>query len=863
MNSPSTTSHWPLSIVSAAISLINMLLPILLVRILSPEAIGDYKIFFLYLSLAPAFSLISGLVSNIPFWSSQRSGYSENLRASFQLVLISALTFSTVTLVGSSYLEATFEWSNLESKLFALAVFGAVAHQFIEDCLISKGKIWFSTIFSGSFDLTKCFLMLLAAWWTKDTIAIFACYAVIMALKVFFAVLIGFREGLFSLHITQKDLQTVARKAFPISVASLFSIFLDRADQLVLSNLLTSGEFAVYSLGCLVVPPLFSLENSIMRISIPQIAKAYSDKQFYRAAQIHSHAIEQLSLFILPATAGLIVFAEPIVILLFTDSYIAAAGYMRVFAFSYLILIFPFDACARAVGSTKWIFNYTIIFSLLTLLMASLGAWITGAYGVLIGALASKTLMRAWGIRYSKNILASSYSEILPLLSLSKEIGIVLSLSLFCLSTKEFYTSQLSWLLVSGSLFALIYIPIALFLRNKAMLKLSSDPRTLLLVQNLQIGGLEKMVVSLATELQRKQANVQILAYDTNLSLVGSSLSDQATINQVKLTELSKSSGFSFSSIISIVRIVFKERINIVHTHNIGPLIYASIARILMLGYFKIVHTNHSFTELEKYPRYRIYEKYFTKFCSCIVPVSPEILNLYKELAISNKNLEVIPNGIAISSKAAPNVDGKLLARQLLIDRTKLAALGKFLDCRWIVALARLHPLKGQDRAIKIWNALDKEAKQESCLIIIGPDTDPDFAALCRDLTLDNPDVERIIFAGPTLDPQTWYEVADLFLSVSRLEGLPLAPLEAVASSLSLVLSDIEGHKFLAEHSCLIDADETEESAKSLSKTLRDLEVSANQERLRKSSSWVSSHFSLEGMATQYLKLYCKVLKYF
>jgi len=225
VNRLSTTSHWPLSIVSAAISLINMLLPILLVRILSPEAIGDYKIFFLYLSLAPAFSLISGLVSNVPFWSSQSSGHTENLKASFQLVLISATIFSLLAFFGSPYLETVFGWSGLEAKLFALAVFGTIAHQFIEDCLISKGRIWFSTIFSGSFEVLKCLLLLLAAWWTKDTLAIFAAYAAIMALKVLVAIWIGLRSRLVSLQITQSDLRIVARKAMPVSVASLFSIF--------------------------------------------------------------------------------------------------------------------------------------------------------------------------------------------------------------------------------------------------------------------------------------------------------------------------------------------------------------------------------------------------------------------------------------------------------------------------------------------------------------------------------------------------------------------------------------------------------------------------------------------------------------
>ena len=45
--------HWPIFILSSFSSIANLFLPIILTRLLTPEDIGIYKVFFLYLMLLP------------------------------------------------------------------------------------------------------------------------------------------------------------------------------------------------------------------------------------------------------------------------------------------------------------------------------------------------------------------------------------------------------------------------------------------------------------------------------------------------------------------------------------------------------------------------------------------------------------------------------------------------------------------------------------------------------------------------------------------------------------------------------------------------------------------------------------------
>ena len=66
--------------------------------------------------------------------------------------------------------------------------------------------------------------------------------------------------------------------------------------------------------------------------------------------------------------------------------------------------------------------------------------------------------------------------------------------------------------------------------------------------------------------------------------------------------------------------------------------------------------------------------------------------------------------------------------------------------------------------------------------------------AECRELGLEN-----VVFHGFELDVVPWLQAADLFVSASRSEGMPLAVLEALSCGCPALLSDIAPHREIAE----------------------------------------------------------------
>lgn len=104
---------------------------------------------------------------------------------------------------------------------------------------------------------------------------------------------------------------------------------------------------------------------------------------------------------------------------------------------------------------------------------------------------------------------------------------------------------------------------------------------------------------------------------------------------------------------------------------------------------------------------------------------------------------------------------------------------------------------------------------------------------------------------------------ADVFVSTSYIEGLPIAPLEAMACRCPVILSDIPPHRELAagaDFIPLIPADDTEGFAREISRfhNLSKEERKAIGEKCR---TWAEEHFSLATMHINYIALYEQLVK--
>lgn len=854
----SMKSHWPVSVLSTLSSLVSMALPLILVRSLDATTLGLFKIFFLYLMVLPPLTLISGVSSGLSYWAGRGEVGLKAIRVSALLYLgISVVTLLLLLLFRnnlSSQLHVSVEWV----VLFAFALFVGIASLFYDEASIATGRIWMGAVFNSGFEFFRTAVIVITAVSTHSLVAIVKAHIAVQALKMLIGYAFAYRQKLFKFEWDSKIFKEVQKYALPVSTAFIFGLGLNYSDQIILSRLISNAEFALYAVCCLTVPPILVLEASVTRVLIPQLSQAFSENKTERAAAYYRKSVDELSFLIIPAVTGMIVFAAPIIELLFTQSYLAGTHFLQLYSLWYLTLVIPPDAIARARGQAKWILWNFIFFSIFTLGLCGVFASQFGAIGALLGLLFARFISRLYTVYYMKKVLSVRVKEFIPLQSMLVKALICLFLGGVSLGLKQYFSSPLVWLAVCGGGFALFYFISVFKFAPRWNL---NERKVLMLTPGLFIGGLEKMILNLSRGLKTSSEwKPQVLAYDSAPAGVsGGNLLNAFAQSQIPVDSKCKPARFSLKTVTQIAQQVWKDRVTVVHTHDLGALIYGVLAKILLFRRIKLVHTQHSFVHLNRSWKYKYYEKFFSWFADSLAVVSEDTRSSYLNLGVSSKKIHFIPNGVDFPTHSQTDRASRITNRAELIKEVGASrSLGEYVDDFWILYLARIHGRKGQAGALKIWNSLSADVRERSVLVFVGPETESGALKNLEDVVSQSANSERVIIAGSSQNPHAWMKSCDLFLSCSEFEGMPLAPIEAVGSGVPAVLSQIPGHGFLAKYAETYPLQEPQQGAFAIERVVQCMESddAKLREVLWKKTQEVRDSFTLNAMSHRYVKLY-------
>lgn len=234
-----------------------------------------------------------------------------------------------------------------------------------------------------------------------------------------------------------------------------------------------------------------------------------------------------------------------------------------------------------------------------------------------------------------------------------------------------------------------------------------------------------------------------------------------------------------------------------------------------------------------------------------IAVAEPVRARLIEGTGLDPDRIVTIGNGIPMP--AAPAVDAAIAAR---FARWRS---GDPTPSPGLVFVGRLHERKNVGLAIDGFASV-LNARPAATLTILGDG--PERAALeARAAGLGI--TGRVRFAGAVADVGPALDQADLFVSPSELEGLPLAVLEAMSRGVPVVLTDIPGHRELArgpdgEHGVLVPLGRPDRLADAVLGTLSD--AAAAETRTRRAAGFVRAAYGADAMAARHIALYEAVL---
>lgn len=288
--------------------------------------------------------------------------------------------------------------------------------------------------------------------------------------------------------------------------------------------------------------------------------------------------------------------------------------------------------------------------------------------------------------------------------------------------------------------------------------------RILHVVTSLEPGGLENGVVNLANQLDP-------LRFETSISCIerigqfAQRLGDGTT-----LTCLDKPPGFRVSAILKLARIISKTRPDIIHTHDLGPLIYGTLANLASGSTAVVLHGEHAQLRPDELTtRRRLTRKACYLACGMVHTVSSELRVDLVANGFPNDKIRVILNGVDCVrfSPVTPERRGILRTQHGFPEESNIIGI-----------VGRFGAFKRHSRLLRGFELLAMERPDLHLLIVgdHGPEKDT-----VLEMVAASPYRDRILWAGFQDQPADFYRMMDLLVVPSENEGLSNALLEAMS----------------------------------------------------------------------------------
>jgi glycosyltransferase involved in cell wall biosynthesis len=368
------------------------------------------------------------------------------------------------------------------------------------------------------------------------------------------------------------------------------------------------------------------------------------------------------------------------------------------------------------------------------------------------------------------------------------------------------------------------------------------------------IGGAERATETLSAELAKQGCDVVVLTRRYKPAYPPFEAIEGVPVYRLGYPARTKWSALTFALHAFWLLATRFRRYRIVHVQNIEtPLLLGFLCKIFLGRHLlATIHGESPILGTRKRQfgqlRLRLMARLVDGFTSINLENQRQLLNLN----VPGSRIHMIPNGINTDVFHPPTPAEREAARaQLHVDSAAVVTL----------YMGRLVLFKRVDLLLRAWACLPHDDERSPLLIVgEGPELDR-LMKLASELGI------AVRFEGPTDQPVRYLHAADIFVLASghhqtvNYEGLSVALLEAMATGLTVVVSDCPGNRALVqpgENGLVCPMDDVDGLAESLRQALDSPELRQHLGPAAQKS--VQDTYSIQTVARQVMALYEQVL---
>jgi len=356
-------------------------------------------------------------------------------------------------------------------------------------------------------------------------------------------------------------------------------------------------------------------------------------------------------------------------------------------------------------------------------------------------------------------------------------------------------------------------------------------------VETLNVGGLERVVIDLVKEqASRKHQCLIICLFEEG------KLAVEIKKKGISLDVCSKQSGFDFSAVKKLADNIKSFNPDVIHSHNIVCNYYAAFAKIMAFSKASLINTRHGIgrgqAEVKEHILFGI-SVFSTRWIVGVCNVTRD--KLQKEYPYFRRKILTIYNGIVLERFKKRTVsDKQRVMRQLGIQGNAVL----------LSIVARLNDVKNHKLLLQAF----AQTQNTNCyLIIIG---DGELMENLRHYADELNIQKKVFFLGDRKDVSELLPGMDLFILCSKQEGYSISLLEACASGLTVIATDVGGNGEIVTNAngILIPSEDVSALSQSISLLISD--DKKRQLMGENSLKWIAEKGSIEVMANNYEALY-------
>ena len=368
-------------------------------------------------------------------------------------------------------------------------------------------------------------------------------------------------------------------------------------------------------------------------------------------------------------------------------------------------------------------------------------------------------------------------------------------------------------------------------------------------VENLERGGLERMVIDLAIVQQAAGHRCRVACL-----FEPGALAHELETQGIKVYACQKRGGLDLGALRRLRAWLRAVPGAVVHTHN-ATAHYHTVAASVGLRFVRVVNTRHGMGAAQ--PRSRgewLYRRTMRRTDAVAAVCEAARIRFAQQGVRPCAQLLAVPNGIRVENFSSASEERRVALRSML---------GLAPGTRIVGTVGRLNPVKDQATLLRAF-ARTQAALTDATQTQITQT--PDALVLVGDgalrTTLETQAAalgigDRVYFLGDRSDVRQLLQGFDLFVLSSLSEGYSMALLEACASGLPIIATDVGGNREIVvdgRNGLLVAPGHEDALAEAITALLRAPERSAQMGLAGR--DWALREASIKTMAMRYASLY-------